>query len=102
MAIRFEKDVQQASVLNKMNSSIQNLLKKAVRNEKIVMDIAVDNQQVNIKRFKFDPKDYQTIKYIGLQKDNWLELDVSKVSDLNTLFPITTQIVMTYLDVLTK
>lgn len=62
----------------------------------------MDNERVELAKFKHDGLDFRFIKFLNKQSRNWIHLQTQKVVSKDCLFPITTQIVVTYEDVYTK
>ena len=66
------------------------------------INLLTSNLNARINNYKYDLKDYQVSKFIGLTDENWVELNVEKIKEVELLFPVVTQIVIKYNDVVAK
>ena len=77
--ISLKDDVNDIHILNLAKKEIKSILLNNSFGEKVDIDILVDNSNVKVENFKYDFKDYQSMKFIGLGASNWLSINVAKV-----------------------
>lgn len=60
------------------------------------------NPKVEANKQKYDDANFRFVKFLGFSKKNWIQLKLKKLDEEDFMFPIYTQVVVKYEDILKK